>query len=50
MESGLLDRAYDNAMNLFSKFFEPFGYRIEFTPRSVPAPEAAPEVAPAPAQ
>ena len=38
IESGLLDRAYENAMNLFSKFFEPFAYRIEFTPRSVPAP------------
>ena len=46
VESGLLDRAYDNAMNLFAKFFEPFPYRIEFTPRSVPAPEAAPEVIP----
>lgn len=38
-ESGLLDRAYDNAMNLFMKFFEPFQYRIVFTPRSVPVPE-----------
>lgn len=46
LESGLLDRAYENAMNLFSKFLEPLPYRIEFTPRSIPAPEAAPEVVP----
>ena len=46
LDSGLLDRAYENAMNLFSKFFEPLPYKIEFMPRSIPAPEAAPEVAP----
>lgn len=40
VESGLLDRAYENAMNLFARFFEPFAYKIEFTPRSVPAPPA----------
>lgn len=46
LESGLLDRAYDNAMSLFAKFFDPLPYKIEFTPRSVPAPEPAPEVVP----
>lgn len=39
VDSGLLDRAYENAMNLFSSFFTPFGYEVRFTPRTVPAPQ-----------
>ena len=50
VNSGLLDRAYENAMNLFTSFFAPFGYQVRFAPRSVPAPKAAPEVVPEPAQ
>lgn len=50
VNSGLLDRAYENAMNLFTSFFSPFGYQVRFAPRSVPAPKAAPEVVPEPAQ
>ena len=38
VNSGLLDRAYENAMNLFTSFFTPFGYTVSFTPRSLPMP------------
>ena len=40
LRSGLLDRAYENGMNLFSSLFTPLEYRVQFAPRSVPAPSA----------
>lgn len=38
LNSGLLDRAYENGMNFFSSLFTPLEYTVQFTPRSVPAP------------
>ena len=39
LDAGLLDRAYDNAVNLFAKFFKSPNFRVEFSPRSIPAPK-----------